>query len=296
MSLSIHGVWVPLVTPFERGALDRVGLRRVVEQTAAAGVQGFVACGSTGEAAALDEAEQQTVLRTVQQAAAGLPVLMGLSGQHLGQVRERLQRLADCAPSGFLVTAPSYIRPSQQGLLDWFGSLADASPWPLLVYDHPGRTGSDLAWPTLQALAAHPRIVGLKDCAGQVAKTQAAIADGRLAVLAGNDAEQFVTGCLGGAGAVAASAMACPADLVALWRELHQGLLVPARQRWLRLAPLVEALFAEPNPAPVKAWLHQQGWIASDELRAPMQRCSAALHQRLLALRAAAAADQAASP
>ena len=279
-----QGLWIPLVTPFKDGVVDHPALATLTRTLATQGIAGFVACGSTGEAAALDQAEQQAVLETVLGAAQGLPVVMGLSGYHLGQALEWVQALAQYPLAGLLVPAPHYIRPSQEGLLLWFRTLADASAVPLVVYDIPYRTGATLATDTLLALAAHPRIRAIKDCGGNAAKTQALIADGRLAVLAGEDAQMFTTLALGGAGAIAASAHWQAPRFVALMELLRAGDLPEARRVWQALLPWVEACFAEPNPAPLKAVLAHAGWMRN-ELRAPMMAASAALEQRLQTLR-----------
>jgi len=282
------GIWIPLVTPFRHGAVDHASLQQLVAQGVQAGVAGFVACGSTGEASALDDDEQAAVLATVLAHNSGLPVLMGLAGSHLGKTRERLLRLAGLAgqgaqPAGFLVPAPAYIRPSQPGVIDWFATLADASPLPLVLYDIPYRTGVPMTLHTLRTLARHPRVVALKDCAGDADKTRTLIADGELAVLAGNDMEIFGTLCLGGAGAVAASAMLHPVAFNALWQAVMAPRLSEARVLWQALAPVIALLFSEPNPAPLKAWLARRGHIASDELRSPMTVCTQALCTELLA-------------
>ena len=279
-----QGLWIPLVTPFKDGVVDHPALATLTKTLATQGIAGFMACGSTGEAAALDQAEQQGVLETVLGAAQGLPVVMGLSGYHLGQALEWVQALAQYPLAGLLVPAPHYIRPSQEGLLLWFRTLADASAVPLVVYDIPYRTGATLATDTLLALAAHPRVRAIKDCGGNAAKTQALIADGRLAVLAGEDAQMFTTLALGGDGAIAASAHWQAPRFVALMELLRAGDLPEARRVWQALLPWVEACFAEPNPAPLKAVLAHAGWMRN-ELRAPMMAASAALEQRLQTLR-----------
>jgi len=275
------GLWIALVTPFKDGAVDHPALAALTTRLRADGVAGFVACGSTGEAAALDKAEQLQVLDTVLSAAQGLPVVMGVSGYH--QVLEQVQALAHYPVAGLLVSAPHYIRPSQEGLLHWFRTLADASAVPLLIYDIPYRTGATLTTETLLALAAHPRIEAIKDCGGNTAKTQALIADGRLQVLTGEDAQIFHTLALGGAGAISACAHWQTPLFVELMALLRQGDLPAARHLWQALQPWVEACFAEPNPAPLKAMLAHAGWMHS-ELRAPMMPASKALQDRLKAL------------
>ena len=277
------GLWIPLVTPFRDGAIDHDALAALTTRLARQGVAGLVACGSTGEAAALDKAEQLAVLETALGNAQGLPVVMGLSGYHLGQTVEWVQTLARYPLAGLLVPAPHYIRPGQDGLLHWFRTLADASHVPLVIYDIPYRTGATLATETLLALAAHPRIRAIKDCGGNPAKTQALIADGRLAVLAGEDAQMFTTLALGGTGAIAASAHWQAPQFVELVALLRAGRLAEARRVWQALQPWVELCFAEPNPAPLKAVLAQAGWMRN-ELRAPMMPASQALQQRLQAV------------
>ena len=280
------GLWIPLVKPFQSGHIDHAALRSLVQRLRGSGIAGLVACGSTGEAAALETDEQDAVLNTVTAAADGLPVVMGLSGYHLGHVLERVRQLNQRPLAGLLVPAPHYIRPSQAGLRQWFEAIAEASARPLIVYDIPYRTGATLELATLRALAAHPRIRAIKDCGGDAAKTQALIADGALQVLAGEDGQIFSTMALGGAGAIAASAHWRPERLVECMQAIAQGELDRARPLWQALAPLIPALFAEPNPAPVKALLAQQGWM-DDALRAPMTPASPALAKRLRELVAA---------
>lgn len=285
-SPDFSGLWIPLVTPFTAGAdaaVDHPALARLVARLRGTGITGFVACGSTGEAAALDADEQQAVLDTVLQAAQGLPVVMGLSGYHLPKMLASVQAFSRQPVAALLVAAPSYIRPAQAGLLRWFTDLADASQVPLIVYDIPYRTGSTLALDTLLTLARHPRIVAVKDCGGDAAKTAALIASGALQVLAGEDAQIFSTLAQGGAGAIAASAHGHTARFVQVMQAIAHGDLVQARALWQPLLPWIAGQFAEPNPGPIKGWLAHHGQMQPG-LRAPMTAASQALVARLLAL------------
>lgn len=280
-SPDFSGLWIPLVTPFRDGAVDHAALSALSARLAGTGIAGFVVCGSTGEAAALDEDEQLAVLATVARAAPALPRIMGISGYHLGKTLAWVRKLGALGLAGLLVPAPSYIRPSQAGLTAWFIAIAEASAVPLVIYDIPYRTGSEMARETLLGLAGHPRIRAIKDCGGDMAKTRALIADGRLQVLAGEDAQLFGTVAEGGAGAIAASAHLQTEHFVAVLRLLAEGKVIEARTRWQPLLPLIEGLFAEPNPGPLKAVLAAQG-LLQDELRSPMTRASGALRDRLL--------------
>jgi 4-hydroxy-tetrahydrodipicolinate synthase len=283
------GIWIPLITPFANGAVDHAALRALVRRYADAGVAGLVALGTTGEPAALDAAEQDAVLATILDEARGsagaraLPVVVGVSGNHTASMRERIGQLNALPIAGVLIAAPYYIRPSQAGIVGHFTALADASEKPVVLYDIPYRTGVRLELDTLLTLAAHPRIRAIKDCSGSLDTTLALIRDGRLQVLAGEDVAMFSTVCLGGSGAIAASAHLHPERFVALYRALSEGRLAEGRRIFHALTPLIQASFAEPNPAPVKALLAAQGLIR-DELRMPMTRASDALAARLKAL------------
>ncbi|CAH2926191.1 MAG: Dihydrodipicolinate synthase family protein PP2639 [uncultured Paraburkholderia sp.] len=280
------GIWIPLITPFADGAVDHAALRALVRRYADAGVAGIVALGTTGEPAAVDDAEQDAVIATILEAAqagrrgnsepsAPLPVVVGVSGNHTASMRERIQQLNSLPIAGVLMAAPYYVRPSQAGIVSHFMTLADASEKPVVLYDIPYRNGVRLELDTLLTLAEHPRIQAVKDCAGSLDTTLALIRDGRLQVLTGEDMQIFNTLCLGGSGAIAASAHVRTEQFVAL----EEG-----RRIFHTLVPLIHALFAEPNPAPVKAWLAPQGLIR-DELRLPMTGASTTLAERLAALK-----------
>jgi 4-hydroxy-tetrahydrodipicolinate synthase len=295
--LEFSGIWVPLVTPFRdggRGAepeVDPQALTQLTSRLAAHGVAGFVACGSTGEAAMLDESEQGLVLRAALDGAADKPVLMGLSGVRPALVAARARELAREFPvAGFLVSAPAYVKPDQAGLLDFFTTIADASPVPIVAYDIPSRTAVRIAPETLLALAAHPRIRAVKDCSTDPDAALALLRDGRLALLAGNDDELFAQMSLGARGAIAASAHLRPDLFVRLHALLRDQQLRAAQTLWRALRPLTEALFTEPNPAPVKGALARQGLIGP-ALRAPMRSASPATLDRVDAVLAQLQAD-----
>ncbi|MEP6504952.1 MAG: 4-hydroxy-tetrahydrodipicolinate synthase [Betaproteobacteria bacterium] len=282
-NIDFSGLWIPLVTPLRDGRVDHDALAALVKRLAAAGVAGFVVCATTGEAPLLDDDERGAVLATVSRHA-DLPVTMGSAGNTAQDVLRRMAQACEHGrPAAFLVPPPAYLRPSQAALLAFFTTIADAAPAPLVVYDIPARTGVRLELDTLLALAAHPRIAALKDCGGRVEQTEALIADGRLQVLCGNDNEWFSTRCLGGAGAIAASAHLRTDLFVAFDQALARGDLATGRALWRRLKPLTVGLFEEPSPAPVKAVLAAQGECAN-ELRAPMTATSPELQERLLAL------------
>ncbi|MFF7710239.1 4-hydroxy-tetrahydrodipicolinate synthase [Pseudomonas sp. NPDC007930] len=269
------GIWVPLVTPFRRGEIDFQALRALVEKLLAEEVQGLVVCGTTGEAAALSAEEQLHVLDAVLQWAPPARVVMGLAGNHLPGLLAFLQAIQQRPLAGLLVPAPYYIRPSQAALEGFFDSVASAARVPVILYDIPARTGARIDRETLLRIVRHPNIAAVKDCAGDLGTTLALIASGQVDVLAGEDLQIFNTLCLGGSGAISASAHIGAPLFNQLYRQTLAGELAAARRTFYRLLPWIEVAFREPNPAVVKAALSVQG-VIGHELRLPMLGCSEA--------------------
>lgn len=265
---NFQGIWVALVTPFRNGEIDFASLDRLVGKLLEDGVAGLVVCGTTGEAAALSQSEQLAVLDAVLQQVPPDRVIMGLAGNQLSALLD-LQREIQRRPlAGLLVPAPYYIRPSQAGLEHFFTTLADAAEVPLVLYDIPYRTGIRIERDTLRRIVSHPNIQAIKDCAGDAETTMALIVDGQVQVLAGEDTQIFNTLCLGGAGAISASAH-IRADLyVSMQQRVAGGDLQGARRLHYQLLTWMQAAFAEANPSAIKAALALQGLIG-EETRAP---------------------------
>ena len=280
---SFQGIWVPLVTPFQHGAIDFVGLRRLVNHLLDKGVDGLVVCGTTAEAAALSKHEQLAVLDAVLELVPADQVVMGLAGNNLTELLQLQSEILKRPLAGLLVPPPYYIRPSQAGLEAFFKTVADASSVPIILYDIPYRTGIAFEQATLLNIVAHERIVAIKDCGGNQANTLALLNSGKVDVLCGEDNQIFSALCLGAKGAIAASAHVHPELFVALYQQIRDQRLAEGRTTFFRLLPLIHSLFIEPNPAPVKTALALEGLIG-DELRAPMQRSSEAMVLRLKAV------------
>jgi len=277
---SFQGIWVPVVTPFHDGAIDFIGLHRLVNHLLEKHVAGIMVCTTTGEAASLSRQEQLAVLDAVLQWVPAHRVVMGLAGYNQIELLHFQREILQRPVAGLLVPAPSYIRPSQAGLEAFFRTVADASSVPIILYDIPYRTGAMFEQATLLNIVAHERIVAIKDCGGNLDNTLALLASGEVDVLCGEDLQIFNALCLGATGAIAASAHVNTEQFVALCQQVRDNQLADARATFMQLVPLINTLFMEPNPAPVKAALALQGLIGS-ELRAPMQAASVAVVARL---------------
>ncbi|MFE3582175.1 dihydrodipicolinate synthase family protein [Streptomyces vinaceus] len=281
--LSLHGIHVPLVTPFTRaGDIASGALEALAHQVLDEGATGIVALGTTGEAAALDEAERDLVTgvcaRVCRERGAMLTVGAGASGTRAaGQALGRLARWPEVRAA--LVTPPPFVRPGAAGVLAHFSRLTEVSPVPLVVYHIPYRTGQPLDAAALRALGELPGVAGMKYAGGGVGEEAVALLgdlpDG-FAVLAGDDLYASALLALGATGGVLASAhlaTARYAELAAAWRD---GDVARARPLGHRLARLSAALFAEPNPAVVKGVLHAQGRIPTPDVRLPLLPAGAA--------------------
>ena len=277
---SFQGIWVPVVTPFQDGAIDFIGLHRLVSHLLEQHVAGIMVCTTTGEAASLSRQEQLAVLDAVLQWVPAHRVVMGLAGYNQIELLHFQREILQRPVAGLLVPAPSYIRPSQAGLEAFFRTVADASSVPIILYDIPYRTGATFEQTTLLNIIAHERIKAIKDCGGNLGNTLALLASGDVDVLCGEDVQIFNALCLGATGAIAASAHLHTEQFVALFQQVRDNQLAEARATFFQLLPLINTLFMEPNPAPVKAALALQG-LTGSELRAPMQAASSAVVTRL---------------
>ena len=276
MQSIFEGIWVPIVTPFSGDQIDHTALHRLAQHLAAQGVSGLIAGATTGEGALLRPGEQEALFATLRRAVPTLPVVLGVTQFSTETAVVQARTLAALRPDGLLVTPPAYLRPSQAGIQRHFELVAEAADLPLLVYNIPYRTGVSVELDTLLALAVDPRIVGIKECGGSVERLLRLVHETPLRVFSGDDSQNFVALCLGAHGTIAASAHIRPEWHVRMWALLREGRLAEARRIAVALQALIRCLFAEPNPAPLKTWLANEGWCAA-EVRPPFVAASAGL-------------------
>ncbi len=281
---TIGGLWLPLITPFADGAVDGGSLARLVRHYCTLPVDGLIVAATTGEGLTLDAGETQEVANCAAVAANGrLPVFLGLSGSDTARLAASIEATASWPIGGYLVSCPTYSRPSQRGLLEHFTALAEATDRPLLMYNIPYRTGVNLANDTARALAEIPNIVGMKDCCQDSWQTFDLIrrSPPGFAVMTGEDALYYGALTQGAAGAILAAGHVETARFAAVHRLLPDGDMPGALAEWRAIADLTRLLFAEPSPAAIKHWLWREGLIASPELRLPMTGVSPELAARI---------------
>lgn len=276
----LHGLWLPLVTPFRDGRLDETSLRRLTRHYGAQAIDGFILGATSGEGMTLRDTELERLVAVVRdEVAAGrrtLPICLGLSGADTSRLRDRLDETADWPIDGYLIASPYYVRPSQRGLLAHFESLADHAAWPIALYNIPYRCAVNVTNQTMLRLAEHKNIVGLKDCGASREQSIALLRDRPkdFRVLTGEDANYFEALTDGADGGIVLAAHVETATFAAVYAELKRGNHDAAMARWQEVAELTRLLFAEPSPAPAKYWLWRSGLIDSPEVRLPMVEVS----------------------
>jgi 4-hydroxy-tetrahydrodipicolinate synthase len=275
---ALRGAFTALVSPFTaEGLLDEPAFERLLEAQLAGGIAGLVPCGTTGESPTLSATERERLIELTVAAArrAGDPrptVLAGTGTNDTAATIAATRRAAELGADAALVVAPYYNRPNQAMLAAHYTAVADDGGLPIVIYNVPSRTATNLEAATLLELAGHPRIVGVKEASGnldQIALICRDRPDG-FAVLAGDDAWTLPLLALGGDGVVSVASNEVPAEMVALCAAADAGEWPTARQIHERLLPLFRANFAgAPNPAPVKAALAALGLI-ENRLRLPL--------------------------
>lgn len=267
------GLLVAMVTPFDaQGHLDGPQAARLAERLVAEGVAGLVLAGTTGESATLSHDEKVALLQAVRAALPDTPLIMGVGSPDTAQSVALTQAAAAHGASGVLVISPYYNKPNQAGLLAHFGAVAAAAPQlPVMLYNHPGRTGVTVEPSTLAALAAAcPNLCAIKDSSGSLELATAyRRAVPQLALYSGDDPLTLPYLAVGAVGVVSVSAHVAARELSAMLEAWSSGQLAEARTWHERLYPLHKALFLSPSPGPTKAALAALGFDAGP-LRLPL--------------------------
>ncbi len=278
-----EGVFTALVTPFRDGEVDEPALRELVEIQIAAGVDGVAPCGSTGEAATLSHAEHGRVVEIVVDAARRrVQVLAGTGSNNTRESIELTRFAKRVGADGALLISPYYNKPTQEGIVAHYTAIARDTGFPLVVYNIPGRTASNILPATIARLADVEHVVGVKESCGDIAQISEVVAEcpESFSVLSGDDALILPVLAVGGRGAISTTSNVAPREVVELVRAFRAGDHPRALRMHQRLLPLFGALFCETNPIPVKAALALQGRIR-DEIRLPLTKLSQANRERL---------------
>ncbi|HOD97211.1 MAG TPA: 4-hydroxy-tetrahydrodipicolinate synthase [Syntrophales bacterium] len=277
------GAIVAIVTPFKNGRVDEEKLRELIEFQIENGTDGIVPCGTTGESPTLSHEEHDRVIEiTVDAVKKRVPVIAGTGSNSTAEALRLTEHAREVGADGALMVCPYYNRPTQEGLYQHYKTIAEKVKIPVIVYNIPGRTGVNLLPETMARLAKVPGIVGTKEASGSLKQMHEVIqlCGPDFAVLSGDDFFTYPLLCLGGHGIISVISNIVPKDMAALVDAFAAGDLQKAKNLHYRMAPLVDSLFIETNPTPVKAALAMMGKIEY-EVRLPLAKMSEANYEKL---------------
>jgi 4-hydroxy-tetrahydrodipicolinate synthase len=281
MPRALTGCGTALVTPFtSTGALDEAAFRRFVEWQIAEGVHFLVPCGSTGEAATLTMAEQRRVVEiTVQVAEGRVPIVAGAGANDTARAIALSREMRAAGATHLLHVSPAYNKPPQRGIIAHFRAIADAVDLPIVIYNVPGRTASNIEARTTLTLAEHPGIVAIKEASGNLAQVTDILRHrpDEFSVLSGDDSLTLAIMAAGGDGVISVVSNATPRLMARLVDWCASGNFAEARSLAMRLTPWFEAAFIDSNPIPVKAALSMMGRM-ENSLRLPLVPLTDAHH------------------
>ena len=278
---AFKGTGVALVTPFlEDQQVDFPSLERLINHVIAGGVDYLVALGTTGESATLTSSEKAKVLKACVEYNKGrVPLMLGLGGNATQKLIDEIEQTDFYGVAGILSVSPYYNKPTQEGIIAHYRALADASPVPLVLYNIPGRTMSNMTAATTLALSHHPNIVGIKEASGNLEQCMqiAASMPKDFLLLSGDDLLTKPIQSIGGTGVISVLANALPAT----FKTLTEGEGVSSLQAAYSILKLNGLMYEEGNPVGIKNLLLHQGVIQTDQVRLPLLRASQGLSEKI---------------
>ncbi len=266
------GMATAIVTPMTATGIDYDALGRFLEFQIENGINAIVVMGTTGENATIEPEDQKEVIRfTVEKVAKRVPVIAGTGTNNTEHVLENTRNACEVGADAVLVVTPYYNKATQNGLIQHFTTIADASTVPVILYNVPGRTGCSLQPKTVAKLAEHPNIVGLKEATGNMSQMVELmhLCGDKIDIYSGEDALTVPMMAMGGAGTISVLSNVLPAESVAMTDACIAGDYKTAAAMQCKMLPLINALFSEVNPIPAKAAVSAMGF-GEEHLRMPL--------------------------
>lgn len=281
-----EGVATAIVTPLNANGVDYEAFGRLIDWQIACGVDAIVAAGTTGEGSTLTDEEHREVLKfCVERVAGRVPVIAGTGSNDTAYAIDLTEYACEIGADAMLLVTPYYNKATQNGLIASFRAIADRSSKPCILYNVPSRTGCNLLPATVAALAEHPNIVGVKEASGNISQIAqiAALCGDKIDIYSGNDDQIVPILSLGGKGVISVLSNPLPAETAKICRFWREGKTKEAAALQLKLLPLIDALFCEVNPIPVKAAMAAMGY-GENYLRLPLTPMEKAHEEVLLKL------------
>lgn len=267
-----RGVATAIVTPFSNGAVDYESLGRIIEFQISEGVDAIVVCGTTGESATLDDSEKRRIIEfTVNKANGRIPIIAGTGCNNISKAVGLSKFAGECGADAVLTVTPYYNKASKEGLIKSFEVIANAAKIPVLLYNVPSRTGMDIPLDAYEALSKHENICGVKEAGGSLSVPQRIInkCGDDFCIYSGNDELTVPIISIGGRGVVSVVSNVIPARMHNMCKLAFEGESEEAGREQRKILELIDALFSEVNPIPVKTAMNLMG-LCSDEMRLPL--------------------------
>ncbi len=280
------GIGTALITPMtDTGAVDYAAVERLAQRQLDAGIDALIVCATTGEAPTLQDDEHIEIIRIVANIAKGkTKIIAGTGSNYTDHAVEMSIKARDVGADGLLCVTPYYNKCTQKGLIESFTKIADATELPMIVYNVPGRTGVNIKPATYEKLADHPRIVGIKEANGDISSVVDTMArcGHMIDMYSGNDDQIVPILSMGGIGCISVISNLLPVQTMDICRLWFSGNTAAAAALQCKYKPLVDALFSEVNPIPIKAAMAAMG-LCSGYARLPLTPMEEAARQHLLA-------------
>ncbi len=280
------GVATAIITPFKNGEVDYENFAKLIEWQIQEGVNAIVAAGTTGEGSTLTDEEHKAVIKfCVDQVNGRIPVIAGTGSNNTSYAIELTKYACEVGADAMLLVTPYYNKATQNGLIASFTAIADASTKPCILYNVPSRTGCNIQPATVAKLAEHENIVAIKEASGNISQIAqiAALCGDKIDIYSGNDDQIVPILSLGGKGVISVLSNVMPKETVAMCNNYFNGKTSEATHLQLKLLSLVDALFCEVNPIPVKAGLAAMGFC-DNSLRLPLTKMESANEEKLVSL------------
>ena len=281
-----RGIATALITPFKDGQVDFDAYGKFIDWQIEQGINALVACGTTGESSTLSDEEHRAALAfAVKRAAGRVPVIAGTGSNELDYAVDLSKYAVSVGADAILVVTPYYNKATQKGLIGMYTAIADAAGIPTILYNVPSRTGVNIEPKTYAALAEHPNIVAFKEANGNISKIVETMSyvRGKLDLYSGNDDQIVPLMAMGGIGAISVLSNILPRETVSICDRFFAGDVAGAADLQCHYHALIDALFAEVNPIPVKAAVAAMGF-SENSLRLPLTELEEGHKQTLLAL------------
>ncbi len=280
------GAATAIITPFRDGSVDYEAFGRLIDWQISEGISAIVAAGTTGEGSTLTDAEHREVIDfAVKRSAGRVPVIAGTGSNDTAYAIDLTKFACEAGADGVLLVTPYYNKATQKGLIESFTAVADVSTAPVILYNVPSRTGCNIIPATAKELSKHPMIAGIKEASGDISQVAeiAALCGDDLDIYSGNDNQIVPVLSLGGKGVISVLSNLLPRETDKICKDYLSGNVGEAKNAQLKYLPLINALFKEVNPIPVKAAMSAMGY-GKNELRLPLTKMEIEHEAELLSL------------